>query len=409
MYWAPLLHIYQPPWQDVEVLKRINNECYVPLLNMVDRHDNAKITLNIQGCLLDLLHENAMDATIEMLRRLIAAGKIEVVGTAMYHPILPLIPEKEIQTQIAMNEETNLKYFGEIWRRGGFFPPEMAVSSEICPIIKKQGYKWMIMSGIASLGDWPINHIVEHSSGLITLFRDDYLSNDISFQQINAPTFVSRLNTMYPINQQHYVITAMDGETFGHHIKNYETSFLGKTFSLLEDRPQIKPVFISQLLEIFPVKQGPDFRASTWSTDYSDIMSNVPYPLWKHPFNPMHKVQYRMLKALYDLMEIADHQLDDQFENPDFMHYYQTARWFYNEALHSCWLWWASQRPHWSPNLIYKGVNLVMQTALNAQLALIGAKNGEGDEPYTTIMSQMEQLMTTIIAQELAQKKIRTF
>ena len=76
IYWSPLLHIYQPPWQDVEVLKRINSECYVPLLSMIERHDNAKITLNVQGCLLDMLHEHGMDQTIELMKTLIQLGKL---------------------------------------------------------------------------------------------------------------------------------------------------------------------------------------------------------------------------------------------------------------------------------------------------------------------------------------------
>ncbi len=55
IYWAPFLHAYQPPWQDIKVLKQIYEECYMPLLSMLERHENVKLTLNIQGCLLDQL------------------------------------------------------------------------------------------------------------------------------------------------------------------------------------------------------------------------------------------------------------------------------------------------------------------------------------------------------------------
>ena len=55
IFWAPFLHSYQPPWQDVDVLFRIYNECYKPLMGMMERHDNIKITMNIQGGLLNSL------------------------------------------------------------------------------------------------------------------------------------------------------------------------------------------------------------------------------------------------------------------------------------------------------------------------------------------------------------------
>jgi hypothetical protein len=137
-------------------------------------------------------------------------------------------------------------------------------------------------------------------------------------------------------------------------------------------------------------------------------MSNVPFPLWAHPFNPVHKIQYRMLTALYELMDIVEHNLEKNSQNKEFVNYYSTARWFYNRALHSCWLWWTSMRPQWSPNLIYKGADLVMKTALNAQLALIRAKIGEGNEPYDRIMEYMQKLMSGMIEQELMQNKVST-
>ena len=51
MIWAPLLHIYQPPTQFAEVLKRITEESYIPLVEFLTRNPQAKLTLNIPGSL----------------------------------------------------------------------------------------------------------------------------------------------------------------------------------------------------------------------------------------------------------------------------------------------------------------------------------------------------------------------
>jgi len=410
-YWAPLLHVYQPPWQDLEILKNIYKECYMPLLTMLERHENVKITLNIQGCLLDLLSKMGLEDAREILRGLIKNGKVELTGSAKYHPILPLIPKEEVIHQIKINEKTLKNHFSS-WTSKGFFPPEMAISPDLCKTIKNNGYSWTILDGIANSDDWPYDYVQKCDSGLITFFRDSYVSNMISFAKIDAQGFVSKISSMYnqKSGENSYIITSQDAETFGHHIKFYETSFLGKTFSLIEDRDDIKMCFLSDLPKLFPVRKNKkQIKSSSWSTTSSDIASRVPYPLWSNPLNPVHKYQYRMLKALYKLMEIVEKQKGIYKINTGFQNYYRTARYFYDQSLHSCWLWWASMNPMWDPNLIYKGADLIMKTSLNAQLALINLRIGSGDEFYGIIMDNMEKLMTEMINQEAEGQKIRTF
>lgn len=416
-YWAPFLHIYQPPTQDGEVLKRINKECYEPLLQTIERHPNAKITMNINSCLIDLLKEYKLNVTLQLLQKLVKEGKIELVGTGKYHPILPLIPESEALRQIQLNEKDHYGVFEMPKKMQGFFPPEMAVSADTLSMIKKAGYEWAIMSGIAANGEWPYNYIqVDKRSKLMCFFRDDYISNEISFNAINAVKFVEKIDTMFESEQSKdtYVITAMDGETFGHHIKNHETAFLGKAFSLIEDKPDISVCFVSDLIRYFPKKEVETPKASSWSTDSGDLDAGVPYPLWKHPDNKVHKIQYSMLNSLYGLMEKLEAIKEKNHQNGEFGEYYRTARWFCDEALHSCWLWWASMRPMWSPNMIYKGAHLVILAAMNAQLAIIKARV-EGKEyfnteqQYKTLIDSNEELLSVLIEMTAKLDKIRTY
>jgi hypothetical protein len=423
IYWAPFLHAYQPPWQEVNVLLQIYEECYKTLLQMMERHENIKITLNIQGGLLNQIAELNVEEAHLTTQKLIRTNKVELVGSAKYHPILPLIPKEEIHRQIHLNEVTLKNFFPQAYLHG-FFPPEMAVSPEICESVKNAGYSWMLMDGIAHRGKWPYNYIQESPSGLKTFFRDTLISNKISFQSIDAQGFVNQLLHMDQYFKKQskkddepykdcYVITAQDAETFGHHIPYYETSFLGKVFSLIEDRPEIEICYISDLINYFPSKPSPPIKSSSWSTSAEDLEMGIPYPLWQHPLNPVHKFQNRMLKPLYHLMDILEqvYARFDQKSPPSssFLNYYQTARHFYDQALHSCWLWWASMRNMWSPNLIYKGMDLILKSALNAQLALINAKVGRGDELYTRIMDNTTKLMNEVVEQEIRGQKLRTY
>ncbi|MFX1273808.1 MAG: hypothetical protein ACFFBP_18045 [Promethearchaeota archaeon] len=392
-YWAPLIHIYQPPTQEIEVLRRIDRECYKPLFSTFEKFDNSKFCLNINGVLIELLYEYGLEDTMELIKNLVSENKIKILGTAKFHPILPLIPKKEVYHQIRLNEEINRKEFGNNWERTGFFPPEMAISKEIISIIKELGYKWIIMSGIACSEDWPYDKIFTSPNGLQLFFRDDILSNKISFNNIKADEFVEEIKNIFDSENNvdvktkkkinildKYLITAMDGETFGHHIKNYEKTFLAKALKLISEDEDIQTIFISELdqhISIANKKILP--RESSWSTSYDDIKNGIPYPLWQHPENNVHKYYWKIVKSLNRLLHLADKL--DLTENWEIENYYRTSRWFYDQAQNSCPTWWSNPlHGMWSPNLIYKGVELLMKAALNAQLALeyAGIKDGEG-------------------------------
>ncbi|MHA1272938.1 MAG: hypothetical protein ACTSQS_05830 [Promethearchaeota archaeon] len=394
-FWAPILHIYQPPTQELEILRRINKECYIPLFSIIEKFDISKFCLNINGVLIELLRENGFGDTIELLKNLVAENKIEITGTAKYHPILPLIPEKEVKHQVQINEELNRREFGDRWKRKGFFPPELAISPKLLKYIKELGYKWVILSGISCPESWPYDKIYISPNNLILFFRDDILSNKIAFKDIKPKDFIKALKeTFLPekaeINKKtkdinRYFITALDGETFGHHIPKYEETFLEKTLELISGEENIRIVFVSELEQYFPIYSRKIIpRSASWSTSYEDLKNGIPFPLWQHPDNNVHKYYWKIMKSLNNLMNLADNL--DLAEDWNVENYYNTARWFYDKALHSCPLWWANpQNGMWSPNLIYKGIELLMKAALNAQLALVYAGEKDGDGYFDSI------------------------
>ncbi|HMO55161.1 MAG TPA: hypothetical protein PJ994_11695, partial [Tepidiformaceae bacterium] len=124
-YWAQLLHFYQPPTQTHEILLKVTEESYRPLLRVLKEHPTARLAVNIQGVLTELLQDHGLGDVAEGLRELGERGQVEFVGSGKFHPILPLIPESERKRSIAANAATNRAAFGESWKPKGFFPPEM--------------------------------------------------------------------------------------------------------------------------------------------------------------------------------------------------------------------------------------------------------------------------------------------
>lgn len=394
IYWAPLFHFYQPPTQTASMLMKISDEAYRPLLDVFSEFPHAHATININAVLTEMLGQCGYSDVLTKLRKLAEEGQIEFTGSGKYHPILPLIPTDEMERQVRLNYQTNRNFLGDAYVPRGFFPPEMCYSRDIIDPIIESRHEWIILSGIACPVAWPMDVIHEISSGhdkLAVFFRNDILSNKISFRNIDGLGFIEHLRRLYNGEGDIYVVTAMDAETFGHHIQHWDKLFLAQIFETLEpmanqDRTlheqkplaeqhrrlfefekdkedrQIKIVTMRELLSVFPRGNQIEPRPSSWSTSADDIKMQNYYPLWKDRDNPVHQKQWEHLDITIDVthkaIEMADNDNSSQFGN--------IARATLDAALHSCQFWWASKKPMWDINMVYRGLNLQREALLNA-------------------------------------------
>lgn len=401
IYWAPFLHFYQPPTQQHAVLKKIGNESYRPLFKMLSEHPNSKLTINICAVLTEALSEHGASDILADIKRLAAKGQIEFVDSAAYHAILPLIPKEEMARQVELNNRINSKFFEDTYKIRGFFPPEMCYSSEVGSFLSSIGYEWVILSGIACSQSWPLDEIYNASfpkSTLSVFYRDDIISNRISFRAVDSATFLQDLAGLARGRKDIYVITAMDAETFGHHIKNWEKIFLGQAFDLVsqskrsaglvhkrriskedkelqaQEKPQFCVVTISELLKKFPKRLAKPPKPSSWSTTKDEITNKIYYPLWKHPKNRIHSLQWEHLNMVFDLTAEAFNIKDN---NQETARYYSICREILDKALHSCQFWWANKGRMWDINMVNKGLMLQEEAILNAQKAIAVSEIGE--------------------------------
>ncbi|TFG15616.1 MAG: hypothetical protein EU535_01440 [Promethearchaeota archaeon] len=395
VYFSFLFHIYQPPIQIPPVIKQIVNESYTPIIDALRDHPEAKITLNINATLTEQLNDYGYTDLIESIATLASRGQIEFTGSGKFHPLLPLIPAPEIRRQIELNNETNLRFFGNVYKTRGFFPPEMAISEEVLSVVKNMGFDWIAMSGIANtLSEFPTTSISQHPSGLKLIFRDDYISIDCAFDKINnIDAFISRLYYKHSSDDM-FVVIALDGETFGHHVKHAINNFLIPLFDVLPHRNDVKICNISEIVDKFPLGEVQIPRASSWSTMHSDLMHDVPFPLWFDPNNEIHLEQHRFFMYALTLIHLSGKYREcmDQEKKSIF----DNARNLLDRGIHSCQQWWASKRPWYSPDMILRGLNEILMASVNAKRSVPDSVP-DIKEAFELIMEDMLKAQNKII------------
>lgn len=351
MIWSNFFHIYQPPHWPKNIISKVARESYRPLLKILDHHPRLKITLNISGSLTEQLAKNGSIDIIKHIKVLTHKRQIELVGTALYHPILPLLPEQEITRQIELNTLLNKKFFGHHFQPRGFFPPEMCYSKKVAKIVEKMKFQWMILDEISAtgkLGTVKYNRAyLTSKTGLQIVFRNrtasDYLAFHSHLEKPNGFWQAVRQDA----RSQKILITAMDGENLGHHRPG-----LNLLWEKLVTRADVETLTISGLLAHYQQEKIIQPKPASWSSREVELRRNNPYGLWHDPANPIHYWQWQLINKV-----IKHVNANKKGKN------YQHARKLLDQQLASDQFWWASAKPWWSLDIIEKKTKELIHTA----------------------------------------------
>lgn len=349
MYWANFLHLYQPAGQIKEIFDKVANESYRPLVQSLLDNPSIKLTININGALSEQLIEHGYQDIIEGLRLASERGQIEFTDTAKYHPLLPFLPPEEIKRQIRLNRETNQKIFGPSYHPVGFFPPEMAYAPDLAQLIEELGYTWLIIDEIAFNGhigqiDTATTYQIAGTK-LHVFFRERSPSNLIMSALVRREGDFREIMKDDYVKKQ-YMITGMDGETFGHHRPG-----LQKVLTELMISKEFGHVFFSELQGLFPATLQVSPLTCTWASTEKDIEEGKQFLTWKDEKNQVHTWQWELQELA--LMSVEAHQ-DDASVEP--------AREKLDQALASDQFFWASARPWWSLEVIERGAWMLLDT-----------------------------------------------
>jgi len=349
MIWLNFLHFYQPANIDSYEIKLALDKSYWRVIRLLEENPKFRLTINISGCLLERLFEMGENDFIERLKKLVIEDRVELVGTAAYHALLPLVPEEEIKRQISENEEILKKHFGQNFKPKGFFFPEMAYSASAARVVKEFGYEYAILDEFSAIQIENFDRskvYKDRISGLKIIFRDRDQS------RAYPPDLIMKYLKEKDKHQNDLLITATDGELYGlrhedptgeiEKIAKLENDVKTKTFSQFKEE-----CLESEIKEV-------DLRPSSWESSEKDLENGQPFILWNNKKNKIHRDLWRLANLALSL--------NDEYENDENYYWY---RWHLVRGLASCTFWWASANdfssnfgPYaWSPDIVDRGLN----------------------------------------------------
>lgn len=334
-------------------MHKIVNQCYRPILKLVNSSDRFCFTANINLSLLELLEDSFPDV-IAGFREAVEKGRIELMGSPAQHPIFPLIPEFLQRAQLQADNEIKESHFAIKSNCKGLYLPEMAFSRNDIGVMKDLGYRWSVTDDEpfrAIHGYVPFDGIIT-LNGFKTYMRSGLWSNLISSGNFSFADIEARMEYEIPLwtkNFSAYIIIAMDAETFGHHHEGLIERFLKPMVNEWGSGERIVPV--ESLERSFPCRSVSYLPDGSWSTLADDIRKNDPYPLWNSRFNRYHSM-------LWDLANIA-------------LRHFKGCQEDCMKMTSSCHWWWISGRPHWEPEFMKLGARKMIE---------IVRKHGASDE-----------------------------
>jgi alpha-amylase/alpha-mannosidase (GH57 family) len=393
MYWSNFLHIYQPPTQTEEIVRKVTEESYRPLVRTLIEAPDGKITLNVNAVLTEQLVRYGLDDVIQGLRELAERGQIEFTGSAMYHPILPLIPREEVIRQIKLNNDVNQHYLGEVYNPAGFFPPEMCYSYEVAQIVAELGFRWIIVDEIAFNGKigcakYDRLYKIKGLGDFLVFFKERPFSAGITYGMYpSAEPFLNKLTGR--LEEHDYLLTGTDGEVYGHHRPGQE-KLLSEVFA----RRTPETCTISELIESFNRVERVNPLPSSWSTWEDEMAQGIPYPQWQYPGHELHQLQWQLTNFILRAVKEAPE------EAPGFP---EACR-FLDKGLHSCQYWWASCRPWWSVEMIEWGAQELYQAVESLGDSIDKKRRAEASRLFQAVVSKAREWQKSGEARQLKQK-----
>ncbi len=392
--WANFFHMYQPPDWNRRVVKRVIRECYRPFFRLLKRQPSIRLTLNLCGSVTEQMESLDAGDVVADIRQLLERKQIEVTATVKYHPLVPLLPETEIERQIALNDDCHRSAFGSAYSPRGFYLPEMCYSERTGRMLANLGYAWTILDEISLTGtlgavDFERGYRL-NKTPLKLIFRNRTISDLFFMDALKSPdVFLTVVQRDPRVHDR--LITGVDIENLGHHNPR-----LLKTWFALARSRRFRLLTLSELLRTYRRWESAHPVASNWASRESELLHGHPYYLWKNKQNSIHRLQWKLTELTIRAVKSSSQPYAQQ----------TGARQLLDKALASDQYWWASASPWWSVELVSAAARKYL-----AVLALLNCPKAtcrQAQRLYTGIVTEARRWQRSGLARNIRQAYLNT-
>jgi alpha-amylase/alpha-mannosidase (GH57 family) len=294
---ATVLNLHQPlgnldelldnrPWEAKEILYALDR---MPRA-LEGYEDVGRVHAAFSGSLLETLVDPRFQERVygivkcgDLLWRL-RTPAIEPLATGYYHPVLPLIPQADREEQIRRWLGIARHVFDR-WAFTGFWPPEMGFSMDMIPMLKRFGFRYVLVDSDRVEAVTPMDwaelryrpHLASYADEeIVVIVRDRELSN-AQEAGMDPDWFANEAaertkHCGFPA----LITTCSDGDNGGwFRNTDWSANFWGAFYRPLLDRlrqgtPVPAPIFIHEYLDRFGAAGYVTVHTGAWNTGDHD-------------------------------------------------------------------------------------------------------------------------------------------
>ncbi len=361
---ALVLNLHQPPgnleglllerpWEAKEILYAMDR---MPRA-LWNHEDIARVHLSLSGTLLETLSNPDFQQSAygivdcgSLLWHLQNSGIFQVLGTAYYHSVLPLIPSEDREQQVWRWLGIGRHLF---WRPAfaGFWPPEMGFSMELIPLLADAGYRYVVVDSDYVDPVTPMQwhdlryrpHLAQYGGKeIVVVVRDRELS-DAQESGMECEWFERevRARTRW-CDFPPLVTTCTDGDNGGW-FRNVDraANFWGAFYGELLERARsnaspIRPTFIDDYIDLHGAHGYVTVRTGAWNTGWHHGADFMQWTGSRAQQDALDRI-WTVSRSVHDTRRHASRNAD-QF--PLLQQELEGGLWHLLRAQTSCYLYW---------------------------------------------------------------------
>lgn len=324
------------------MIRKVAEKSYLPtatlILRLLETYPEFKISLSFSGIVLKQIERDAPEV-LELFKRLVATGRVEILGETYYHSLAFFYSLPEFERQVALHRDLVVRLFGVEPRV--FRNTELSYRNDLGAWVDAQGYAGILTEGWDPILGWRSPNYVYRPKGAVQtrlLLKNYRLSDDIAFRFSSQswagwPLTAEKFGQWIAATEGDTVNLFMDFETFGEH--QWEStgifSFLENVPKELSKNPRIDFKTPSEVIAAYEPKGEMDVpHILTWADTDRDLTAWVGNDLQRSAIETLYRFEPDVLVS-NDAKLVEDWrclQTSDHF-------YYMCTKWFADGDVHA--------------------------------------------------------------------------